>query len=331
MQNIKKLAVFVLALCVTMPLFALRIEDHPASQKAQARLEAKIRDLLKNKNYKGVDTLVNNLTKTVPYCDKLCNSADVIKEGRVPAKCWTAQRAGYVLSCHLEAANKPGFIKQNGAIVPTVDPLLALTHALAYPKKAGYLDYNKFVALYNKASKGQNQLGDLMDNYVAEFFRNSREDRRLPFFDDAAIVTKLNPNGGFGKWEEYVNWDDYSKRQVNSWYGEAINIYNDRATFQKVKWQYFEDGISRGEGWYPEFWEAFAIQPPFTDQNTKKAKQKHIEDMIRKQYNECKSRKPGKFFIDQNCSELKINAQKYGFWKETPAETTQRVKQAMKK
>ena len=314
----------VLALCVTMPLFALEIEDHPASQKAQARLEAKIRDLLKNKKYKDVDTLVNNLTKTVPYCDKLCNSAKGLKEGRVPAKCWTASRRGEVLTCNLESARQPGFIKQNGAIVPTVDPMLALKHALAYPKKAGYLDYNKFVALYNKASKGQNQLGDLMDNYVADFFRSAESQSRPPFFDEVAIVTKLNPNGGFGKWEKYVKWD-YSKKQVDSWYGEAINIYNDRATFQKVKWQYFEYGISRGEGSNPVFWETFAIQPPFTDQNTKKAKQKHIEDMIRKQYNECKADSRNK-----NCSNIKTNAQKYGFWKETAAERQRRTNAEMR-
>lgn len=331
MQNIKKLAVFVLALCVTMPLFALKIKDHPASQKAQAQLEAKIRDLLKNKNYKGVDTFVNNLTKTVPYCDALCNSAKSFKEGRVPAKCWTASRHGDVLTCNLESATQPGFIKQNGAIVPTVDLASALEHTLAYPKKAGYLDYNKFVALYNKASPN---LEGIMYGLV-----NQLLDRRKHHgdFDLMAIITKLNPNGGFGDWKARMDDSELGILKLygdgpDRWYGEAINIYNDRATFQKVKWQFFERGISRGEGDNPVFWETFAIQPPFTDQNTKKAKQKHIEDMIRKQYNECY--KPGNLINVskiRDCADLKKNAQKYGFWRETPAETTQRVKQAMKK
>ena len=345
MQNIKKLAVMVLALCVTMPLFALKIKDHPASQKAQAQLEADILGYLQHEQYQQIEKMIDHIYE----CRDIQNK--VFKKGQAPYRCRYTYDDKYGDRRHLGWGEYENHLLE----VPTVrieggstqeiaglDEYEALEKALnkrfAYSKKAGYLDYNKFVAFYKQLPRFSWLWTNAYD-FLGRDITIARKNGKVPF-DKLAIVSKLSSvdiirSAMFSRrdcetWSKNGQCFPYKKSDIDRWYSDAIDVYHDRATFRLVKWKLFEAGVgfvTKKQTVYPStsstFWENFAIQPPFT-QTMKQQKQAQIEKTIRTTYDACVARKR------TDCHYIKTYAQKYGFWKETAAERQQRMTAEMR-
>lgn len=322
MNKLKKLIVCAVTLCATVSAFGLDDDygrywkDHGESQQAQKWFEGQVRKCLKPGKNPG--QCLDKLFKGVSRCKNLYS----VKDNQIPAWCWF-NTSDYRASdnpkgkVRLESASQPGYYKDLTEYIPSVYVTKAFGEvAKSYFALEGnpkYLDYKKMDDFYKK-NKNTWAAPYLMVDWALH-----NDDVRcyaLSVFVVKTLIPSASAEERKGRIAGVLKdtaWEVSVEDGIHQWWSQAVNVYHDKDTFYKVKWEifsniFFYDTIgAKPLRNFRRFWDNFAIAPVYKDPKIRAQQAKKIRDVLHKDYKWCQAE-------SYYPADLLGAAIKYGYW-----------------